>query len=147
MGALTVFNRYDAAADDVRYYATIIHGATLQVDKAAAISTSGLKDADSMWCSIPYSNDGEYITIDGKKHLSPREWALQVGDDMETTLTIAEGKDILLDGEWKGANVVNDRDYPRTGFLSFLRGTHDGVYLINSVARYDLIPHFELGGA
>lgn len=147
MGALTVFNRYDAAADDVRYYATIIHGATLQVDKAAAVSTSGLKDADSMWCSIPYSNMGDHIEINGKLHLSPKEWAQQVGDDMEESLTLAEGKDILLDGEWLGAKVINDADYPRSGFLGFLRGMYDGVYLINSVARYDLIPHFELGGA
>lgn len=147
MGALTVFNRYDAAADDVRYYATIIHGATLQVDKAAAISTSGLKDADSMWCSIPYANMGDHIEINGIPHLSPREWAAQTGDEMEQSITFDEGRDILMDGEWDGPKVVNEADYSRVGFLGYLRNRYDGVYLINSASRYDLIPHFELGGA
>ena len=147
MGALTVFNRYDAAADDVRYYATIIHGATLQVDKAAAISTSGLKDADSMWCSIPYANMGDHIEINGIPHLSPKEWAAQTGDEMEQSITFDEGRDILMDGEWDGPKVVNEADYSRVGFLGYLRNRYDGVYLINSASRYDLIPHFELGGA
>lgn len=147
MGALTVFNRYDAAADDVRYYATIIHGATLQVDKAAAISTSGLKDADSMWCSIPYENKVDHIEINGIPHLSPKEWAAQTGDEMERSITFDEGRDILMDGEWDGPKVVSEKDYSRVGFLGYLRTRYDGVYLVNSASRYDLIPHFELGGA
>ncbi len=146
VGTITVFNRYDAAANEVRYYATIIHGATLQVDKAAAVSTSGLKDADSMWCSIPYENHTEYCTVNGHLHLSPKEWAAQIGDAMEQSVTFDEGRDILLDGEWIGSKVINDADYPRAGFLQYLRDRFDGVYLITSVARYDLIPHFELGG-
>ena len=147
VGTITVFNRYDAAANDVRYYATIIHGATLQVDKAASVSTSGLKDADSMWCSIPYENHVDHITVDGYLHLSPKEWASQVGDAREQSVTFDEGRDILLDGAWDGPAVVNADEYDRVGFLGHLRSRFDGVYLINSVARYDLIPHFELGGA
>ena len=147
MATITIFNRYDAAADDVRYYASVIHGVKLQVDKAAAVTASGLKDADSMWCSVPYVNAGDHITIDGKKHLSPVEWSKQVGDDMEATVTFDEGKDILLDAVWDGPSVVMAAEYDRIGFLNHLRNTYDGVYQINSVGRYDLIPHFELGGA
>lgn len=147
MATVTVFNRYDASPTDTRYYATVIEGVKLQVDKAAAVSTSGLKDADSMWCSIPYAATESGITINDIPHLSPKEWAAQTGDEMEQSLTFDEGRDILMDGEWDGPKVVYDSDYIRVGFLGYLRSRFDGVYLINSASRYDLIPHFELGGA
>lgn len=147
MATVTVFNRYDASPTDARYYATVIDGVKLQVDKAAAVSTSGLKDADSMWCSIPYANKVDYIEINNIRHLSPREWAAQTGDEMERSITIAEGRDILMEGVWDGPKVVNEADFGRAGFLGYLRNRYDGVYLINSASRYDLIPHFELGGA
>lgn len=147
MATVTVFNRYDATPTDTRYYATVIEGVKLQVDKAAAVSTSGLKDADAMWCSIPYTPTDSGITINGTFHLSPKEWSAQTGDAMEQSLTFDEGRDILMDGEWDGPKVVYDADYIRVGFLGYLRSRFDGVYLINSASRYDLIPHFELGGA
>lgn len=147
MATVTVFNRYDASPTDTRYYATVIDGVKLQVDKAAAVSTSGLKDADSMWCSIPYANTNSHIEINGIPHLSPKEWAAQTGDEMEQSITFDEGRDILMDGEWDGPKVVSEADYSRVGFLGYLRNRFDGVYLINSASRYDLIPHFELGGA
>lgn len=147
MATVTVFNRYDATPTDTRYYATVIEGVKLQVDKAAAVSTSGLKDADSMWCSIPYAATESGITINDIPHLSPKEWAAQTGDEMEQSLTFDEGRDILMDGEWDGPKIINDADYIRVGFLGYLRNRFDGVYLINSASRYDLIPHFELGGA
>lgn len=147
MSTVTVFNRYDATSTDTRYYATVIEGVKLQVDKAAAVSTSGLKDADAMWCSIPYTPTDFGITINEAPYLSPKEWAAQTGDTMEQSLTFDEGRDILMDGEWDGPKVVYDADYIRVGFLGYLRSRFDGVYLINSASRYDLIPHFELGGA
>lgn len=147
MATVTVFNRYDASPTDTRYYATVIKDVKLQVDKAAAVSTSGLKDADSMWCSIPYANMDSHIEINGIPHLSPKEWAAQTGDEMERSITFDEGRDILMDGEWDGPKVVSEEDYSRVGFLGYLRTRYDGVYLINSASRYDLIPHFELGGA
>lgn len=143
---VTIFNRYDASATEVRYYASVIDNVHLQVDRQAAINKSGLKDADSMWCSVPYTVNGDGIWIGGKRMLPPLEWSKQVSDDMEQSLTFDEGRDILIDGVWDGPQVVNAADYSRTGFLSYLRSVHDGVYLINSVGRYDLIPHFELGG-
>jgi hypothetical protein len=147
MATVTVFNRYDATPTDTRYYATVIEGVKLQVDKAAAVSTSGLKDVDAMWCSIPYTPTDSGITINGTFHLSPKEWSAQTGDAMEQSLTFDEGRDILMDGEWDGPKVVYDSDYIRVGFLGYLRSRFDGVYLINSASRYDLIPHFEIGGA
>lgn len=144
---VTVFNRYDATTSDTRYYASVIEGVNLQVDKLAAVSTSGLKDADSMWCSIPYVNMGDHIEINGIPHLSPKEWAAKTGDEMERSVTFDEGRDILLEGVWDGPKVVNEAEYDRVGFLGYLKSRFDGVYLINSAARYDLIPHFELGGA
>lgn len=147
MATVTVFNRYDATPTDTRYYATVIEGVNLQVDKAAAVSTSGLKDADAMWCSIPYTPTDSGITINEAPYLSPKEWAAQTGDAMEQSLTFDEGRDILMDGEWDGPKVVYDADYIRVGFLGYLRSRFDGVYLINSASKYDLIPHFELGGA
>ena len=142
---VTIFNRFDAQ-DDTLYYASVIENVNLRVDKKAAISKSGLKDADAMWCSIRYYKDSNGIEIDGKKHLSPIEWKRQVSDEREQSLTFAEGLDILLDGAWDGPAVISDSDYRAIGFLSWLRKNYDGVYLINSAARYDVIPHFELGG-
>ena len=142
---VTVFNRYDTQGES-RYYATAIENAHLRVDKRAAISKSGLKDADSMWCSVEYYREGSDVYIGNKKYLPPVKWSKQVNDDKEKTITFTEGKDVLFDGVWEGPEVIEDAEYGATGFLNYLRKNFDGIYLIDSAAQYDMIPHFELGG-
>ena len=40
---------------------------------------------------------------------------------------------------------LSDNDYVE-GFYDYMNSTFDGVYAITSVAKFDLIPHFEITG-
>lgn len=52
--------------------------------------------------------------------------------------------DFFWEGEW--TETVNDEDYPN-GFFDYMKKNHDMVFAITSVARYSVIPHFEIMGA
>ena len=48
-------------------------------------------------------------------------------------------------GEWDGEDTINDSDFNK-GFYNYMSATRDGVYTVTSVARYSVIPHFEILG-
>ena len=144
---ITVFNRYEASDGEILYYPTVINGVDLIVDNAAAQATTGLADADEARLHIPYTVQNGSIMVGGKKWLPPIAWAGQVNDDLSTSVTFDEGNDFFMLGIYpQTEEPISSDDYSRTGFLDYLRLTYDDVYLIASVGKYDLIPHFEIGG-
>lgn len=77
--------------------------------------------------------------------IPPKEWANQVNDLLDDTITFASG-DFFWDGEW-AQGPVNDEDY-RDGFYTYMNSQYDFVYRITSVGGpYTVIPHFEILGA
>ena len=53
--------------------------------------------------------------------------------------------DFFMVGEWDGEDTINDGDFDK-GFYNYMSATRDGVYTVTSVARYSVIPHFEILG-
>lgn len=146
---ITIFNRYNTAAGDIYYYPTTITGVALYIDKAAAQTTTGLSDADSAKANFPVSisSDGSMSVLGAydKPWLQPKQWAALLNDELAEYVTADEGNDIMMRGAWdKG--VVDSSEYSRGGFLDYLRGKYDDVFLINSVGIYKLIPHIEISG-
>ena len=48
-------------------------------------------------------------------------------------------------GEYPMQNPINDDDY-RNGFFEEVKKEYDYVFAITSVAKYTVIPHFEITG-
>lgn len=143
----TIFNRYDLSDGTIMYYATIIQNCHFIVDKAAAQAKTGLEDADELFVSFDYQTDSSgTVLVDGKPYLGAKSWSRLVNDDLPNYVTMREGNDIVMRGEWDGEQTISSSDYGRNGFYDWLRNSRDDVYLISSVGKYDLIPHFEIGG-
>ena len=120
---ITIFNFYESSAGAM-WYPHVIHGADLITDKGAILKK--------------YGPD------------STKEWAKQVNDLYDDTLTFDTTDDFFWLGEWSGG-VVNDADYTdrRTeGFYAYMVQNYDYVYRITTVGGpYTVIPHFEILGA
>ena len=133
---VTIFNRLRRNGTDT-WYPTVLHGVDLNVDSAAIRKAYGADSNDRAKLHIAYANG---IVIGGKQYYLPENWT---GDG----ITFHDGDlfDFFWEGEWTGGNV-NDEDY-RDGFFNYMKKNHDMVFAITSIARYSVIPHFEIMGA
>jgi len=145
---VTIFNRLRANGTDT-WYPTVLHGVDLNVDASAIRKAYGADTRDRAKLHIRYSSG---IVIQGKQYYLPENWS-------GTGITFHDGElfDFFWDGEWTGTVEtvngvqvlkwnVNDEDY-KDGFFNHMKRTHDMVFAITSVARYSVIPHFEIMGA
>ena len=82
--------------------------------------------------------------------LPPKEWARQVNDMLDDTITFDSREDFFWLGEWTDG-PVNDDDYTLMRYASFrdyMTKNYDYVFKITSVGGpYTVIPHFEIRGA
>ena len=160
---VTVFNFYESSAGAM-WYPHVIHGADLITDKGAILKKYGPDSTDSAELHITYTDTEQgRVIVDGLTYepvmnaagnpliwLPPKEWAKQVNDLYDDTLTFDTTDDFFWLGEWSGG-VVNDADYTdrRTeGFYAYMVSNYDYVYRITTVGGpYTVIPHFEILGA
>lgn len=147
---ITVFNRYESKLGDM-WYATVIPGCHVRMDKAAIQAKYGAESADSVVVMVPCTITDDVRTVAGKTWLPPKEWDGQTNDLLTDTVTFTAGNDFdfFLVGEWDGDAVIDDEGYVTakdSGFYSYLSRTRDNVFAITSVGVYRLIPHFELTG-
>lgn len=145
---ITLFNRKpgDRGQPDI-WYPTVIRGVNLIVDRAAILAKYGAESQDNAVLNIQYSLEDGAILIqcsedEKKPWMPPKEW-----DRTEDSLTFASGTDFdfFWQGEWTGG-IVSDEDYMDEGFYGYMNREHDYVFAISSVARYSVIPHFEIMG-
>ena len=138
---ITLFNRKPGGVRGDTWYPTVIKNANVNIDHAAILSKYGAESQDNAILHIRYENTDGTITVAGKPWKPPKEWS-QTND----TLTFASGTkfDFFWLGEWKDG-IVEDSDYSG-GFYDWMNRTYDYVFAISSVARYSLIPHFEIMG-
>lgn len=148
---VTVFNLYRSKQlGTATWYPHVLSGCYFNADKAANVEKTGLENADSARLHIPYKVKNEKILLKGLenkdfKYLMPKEWDDQTNDMYENTVTFTEGEDFFLVGEFP--EIPIDDSVYRGGVFSYLNSTRDQVYRINTVGKYELIPHFEIGGA
>lgn len=130
---VTIFNRCadDILGDDT-WYPTVLHNVRLIEGKGANITATGLADADSAKLFINTE------TLE-KAYLSPIAW--QKSAEKAKFFTLASDMDFFVVGDVQG-------EVPPTSgsFLNAMRRKYDGVYRITTVDKYELIPHFEVGG-
>lgn len=143
---VTVFNLYKSEQmGTATWYPHVVKNCYFIADKSANIEKTGLENADSAKLHIPYKKDGLNVMIGELQYIPPKGWNNQTNDKYDTTITFTDGEDFFVVGEYP-EKPVNDSDY-RGGLFGYLNRTMDHVYRITSVGKYNLIPHFEIGGA
>lgn len=135
---ITLFNLKDDT-----WYPSVLSNVDLIVDKAASLVKTGLNDADTANLHVKYTVSGSNTLVGSKPYLPPKEWVAQ---DETDTLTFTEGVDFFILGDWGSEDAVNDDKYGVNGFYYYCNKKYDHCYLINSAAKYNVIPHFEIGG-
>ena len=143
---ITVFNRYHSKQlGTYTWYPHLVRNCYFKADKGANIVKTGLENADSAKLHIPYELTDNRVIIQGMTYYKPLEWEKQPNDSYVENITFTEGQDFFVVGDFSG-DPINDKDY-REGFYQYMNKHFDDVYKITTVGRYELIPHFEIGGA
>lgn len=130
---ITLFNLHGNT-----WHPTVLHNCCLISDKAARQAATGLENADSASLYIlPESVEEAGVEVVGPK-------AYDSLSDPAGYISFHEGTDFFAEGEYEEESV--DDDEYKSGYYSHLNKTRDGIHLITSAARYDLIPHWEIIG-
>ena len=146
---ITVFNYYKDSLKNVTWYPTVIHGVNLLIDKAAIVAKYGAESKDNALLNIHYQTVDGQIMVDGKPYLPPKEWERQTNDKLADSITFAGGTDFdfFMLGEYPTTEpILDDYDNYRNGFFEEMKKQYDYVFAITSVAKYTVIPHFEITG-
>ena len=143
---ITLFNHYKSRLGDM-WYPTVIHNANLLIDKAAIVAKYGAESKDNAILNIHYQIVDGKIFVDGKPYLPPKEWERQTNDMLAESITFASGTDFdfFMLGEYPVKEPIKDEDF-KNGFFEEVKKEYDYVFSITSVAKYSVIPHFEIMG-
>ena len=141
---ITLFNRHRDS-----WRATVLYGVDLNADRAALITKYGADSKDKASLHIRYveGDEGPLVQHGLTSYLvkRPKEYTGAAGTIVFRPVSTGEVTDFFLEGPWDGEPVINDCDYD-AGLFDYLSAIRDGVYAITSVARYSVIPHFEILG-
>ena len=143
---VTVVNRSGSEKKGFVWFPTVIDGVNLIVDKGAVTARTGLAEANKANLHIQYISVGGKVLVVGKPYMLPKEWNTQSDEEKATSITFNEGCDFFIDGEYAEKVIVEDESIYTNGLLSYMKSKYDNVFKINTVGKYSLIPHFEIGG-
>ncbi|MGL5514971.1 MAG: hypothetical protein ACRDBM_17290 [Sporomusa sp.] len=93
--------------------------------------------------------DSAYASVDNIDGGTFSPWS--EGDTLEggsftLSMTFNEGVDFFILGDWGSEDALSDDEYGVNGFYHYCNKKYDHCYSIKTVAKYKLIPHFEIGG-
>lgn len=160
---VTIFNFYKSASAEL-WFPHVLTGVDLITDKGQMLRQYGPDSTDTAELHIAYTEqEGKKIIVDdlsGEPMLNtlgeplpwlpPKEWARQVNDMLDDTITFDSREDFFWQGAWEGG-PVNDADYQDRrggGFREYMTNNYDYVFKITSVGGpYTIIKHFEIRGA
>ena len=142
---VTIFNRYESRLGDM-WYPTVLRGVNFMSDRSAIVQKYGEQSKDNAVVNVRYDNVNGKVFVAGKEYFQPKEWDRQTNDMLTKTITFTPGEkfDFFYLGEYS-EEPISDDDYME-GFYDYMNSTFDGVFAITSVAKLDLIPHFEITG-
>ena len=142
---VTIFNRYESRLGDM-WYPTVLRGVNFMSDRSAIVQKYGEQSKDNAVVNVRYDNVNGKVFVAGKEYFQPKEWDRQTNDMLTKTITFTPGEkfDFFYVGEYS-EEPISDDDYME-GFYDYMNSTFDGVFAITSVAKLDLIPHFEITG-
>ncbi len=146
---VTVFNR-KTIEGSIYWFPHVIPNVHLIMDKSIIISTYGEQSADNVRLHIRYVNSENGPSIKDKSgsglvYMEPKVFAKY--GEFETNISFAPGDnfDFFIEGEYEDLDEIDDSKY-RNGFFNYMNKTHDNVFAITTVSKFNLLPHFEIGG-
>lgn len=135
---VTVFNRKNG--DDIVWHARVLYNVDFNNDIALIRQQYGEGSADRAKLHIMHDSD----IIGSYRYVLPKEFQSLEDVVDEITFQTGEDFDFFWVGVWDG-ETISDGDYTR-GFFDYMVKTYDNVFAISSVAKYSVIPHFEVMG-
>lgn len=132
---VTVFNRYNGT-----WKGTVLHNVDLNVDRAMMLRQYGENSQDRSKLHLKYTETGGHYYVDGKMFVAPAEYSGADG-----TFTLAEGNNMSFYMEGTAPILSASDSAYLDGFFDYMNSHYD-VFAITSVARYSVIPHFEIVG-
>lgn len=162
---VTVFNSYKyRITGQVLWFPHVLKGVDFIADKGQMLKQYGPDSTDAAELHIAYAEmDDKKVIVHGwtgepmlntlgepLPWLPPKEWARQVNDMLDDTITF-KPDDFFWWGEWT-QGTVKDEDYDvrGEGFAGYMNRNYDYVFQITTVGGPyppDGIPHFEIRGA
>lgn len=130
---VTVFNRYGGS-----WRGVVLNGVDLNADRAMVVQRYGEHATDRALLHIKYESKNNGYYIGSLLYVEPNSYA---GDG----ITFQEGNNMSFFMEGVAPIMTADDDDYTDGFLDFMNANYN-VYVISSVARYSVIPHFEITG-
>ena len=141
---ITLFNRRSGTDGDV-WFPTILRGVDLNNDKAAIVAKYGEQSADNARLHIKFTESNGSTFVGEKRYYPPKEWANLEADEQKDSITFAGGSafDFFILGVWDDSQPIDDDGW-LDGFYNYMNARFDYVFSITSVAKYSVIPHFEI---
>lgn len=141
---VTIFNTKDGTT----WYPTVLRNVDVNTDKAAILAKYGANAADNCRLHIKYRTSGGVDYVGEKQYKPPKEWKTQTDNSLSSTITFEDGNNFsfFYVGDWGSESVIADSSYGVDGFFDYMNRTHDNVFVVTKVAKYSVIPHFEIMG-
>lgn len=139
---ITLFNFHK---DTGLWYPSIFSRVDLGVNAATAKTKTGNTSADAVTLLLHCAKDKTFTTVEGtkKSYLAPKAYA--VCKEPAAFITFCTECDFFYVGVWDGVEELRDENY-EAGLYHAMNEKHDSVYMIQTVAFFDLLPHVEIGG-
>lgn len=156
---ITLFNRIPGRhGEPTMWIPTVIDGVHLIVEQSSNWNSHGGKSSDDVKLNIPFSQQGEDAMIScragsddtsiiQKKWYRPKEWRRSLEPEDGITFSFGENDDFdfFIEGVFdEFPSPISDEGFERKGFYGYMNAMYDNVFVIASVHKYNLIPHFEL---
>lgn len=127
---ITLYNRYNGT-----WHGVVLTGVDLNADRGAIVAKYGSDSKDNAKLHLKI-NDGK---IGAYTYLLPLNYKGQNG-----TVTLSSGNNFtfFIEGD-TGIYTAQDSAFV-DGFYDWANQTYDHCYAVTSVARYSVIPHFEV---
>ena len=137
---ITIFNQHNGT-----WYPSVISGISVYASDAYSPShEGGPAPRDEVDISIQCDEAKNIATSTGvKAYTSPKDY--EKAATLSALITFKSGRDFIYLGEYSDLAPVDEEDYDE-GFYSAMNNAFDDVYIIQSVAYFGLIPHFEIRG-
>lgn len=142
---VTIFNRYVDSMGNTMWFPHVLTDANINIDKAVINSKYGEESKDNAVLNVKYHFRDFKKMVGEKLYFSPKEWERQVNDELPNCITFKGGNDFdfFMLGNYGSTEPIEDK---KGTFFREIQQEYDYVFAVTSVAKYDLISHFEILG-
>lgn len=129
--------------EPMRWYSYVLSNCRVELVEGKVQQINGSEEANKIVIKI-YDKD---ITI---PYTTPEKWE-KIGNK-QNNITFNKNSYILLKNVLSLSidinppiGLINEKDYDK-GLIDYLTEEYGGIYKVNTIEHYDLIPHWHIGG-